>query len=203
MTTKDLPEALQAAQFEWGIQKAGLQFTGPYNGTRQSVEFASDRWVCGVSLPPRARARAGSVEAFLNWLCGGVNRVRLAHLGSGVRRDPFAPRGTLRGTPTLGVAAVRGNTTLSFANCAPGATLLAGDMVSCGQLFQIAEDATANGAGVMAVELVGRVRSPLNVATAIVWNKPTAEFVMPAQSARHSHVPAILLGAQFDLEEVW
>ncbi len=203
MSTRDLPAALAPAQFEWGIQKAGTQFSGPFNGSPQGVEFVAERWVCSVTLPPALRANAGAIEGFLNWLAGGVNRVRMPHLASGVNRDLFAPRGTLRGAITLGAAASRGNSMLTLAGCAPGATLLTGDMIGCNQLFQAADDAVANGSGVMVVPLVSRVRAATASGSVVVWNKPTTEFIMPAMSARHAHVPAILLGGQFDLIEVY
>lgn len=205
MIVFDAPAWLLAgAQVDFGLQKAGLQFRGPFNGTLQSVDFVADRWVAGIMLPPTLRANAGAIEAFANMLVGGVNRVRLPHLGSGTSREPFVPRGTLRGTPTLRLAAVRGELSLALENCAVGATLQAGDMVGCGaQLLMIASDAAANGAGQMTASLVNRIRGPLAFGTALVWNRPTATFVLPAMTMRHTHLPLVLAGGQFDLEEAW
>lgn len=200
MATYNAPTWLRLAQLEWGIQKAGVQFAGPFNGTMQAVDFLAERWVVSITLPPVARADSGAVEAFFNLLAGGVNRVRLAHMGSGTMTAPGTPRGTLRGTPTLSAAATRGATSLAITTTA-GATLLAGDMIGCNQLFQVAADATADGAGAMTVNLVNRVRAATGSGTAIVWNRPAAEFFMPAMSARHVHVPAVLMGGQFDLVE--
>lgn len=203
MATKNLPAWFKPASLEWGIRKAGVQFSGPFNGTGQAVEFVAERWTLGIALPPRQRADAGRVEALLNWLCGGVNRLRVYHLGSGSQTDAGTPRGTMRGLPVLAAAAVRGNATLSLANCGAGATLQAGDMIGCNQLFQIADDATADGAGAMTVNLVNRVRAATATGTAVVWSKPVADFALPAQTSVHAHVPAILMGASFDLEETW
>lgn len=204
MITFDMPAWMQAAQIDFGLQKAGVQFRGPFNGTLQGVDFVAERWVASITLPPRKSAAAGGVEALFNQLAGGVNRLRLPHLGSGTRRDPYMPRGTLRGVPTLRLAAVRGDLTLALENCAFGATLQAGDMVGCGtQLLMIGSDATANGSGQMTASLVNRIRGPLAIGTALVWNRPTATFVMPALSVRHVHIPAFLASGQFDLEEAW
>ena len=203
MSTFDAPAWLLPAQLEFGAQKSGVQFSGPFNGTRQAAEFVADRWVASVSLPGRKRVNAGAVEAFFNLMAGGVHRVRLPHLGSGTVREPYAPRGTLRGAPTLRVATARGNTTLELTNCAVGATVLAGDMLGCNQLFMAAADAVANGVGQMSVPLVLRVRAATAIGTAVVWQRPTADFIIPSLSARHVYVPAFLASGQFDLEEVW
>ncbi len=203
MTTYDKPAWLRLAQIEWGIQKAGVQFEGPYNGTLQAVDFVAERWVVSLSLARYTRDEVGAVEAFFNRLAGGVNRVRLWHAGSGTKKSPGIPRGTLRGSPTTEASAARGAPSLSL-NCAPGATLMAGDMIGCNaQLFQVADDATADGSGVMAVSLVNRLRVATDAGTAVVWNRPTAEFVMPSMSARHTYAIAMPLAGQFDLQEVW
>lgn len=203
MTTYAAPAWLQAAQVEFGILKAGVQFNGPYNGTLQATDFVAERWVTSLVLPPRMRANAGAVEAFFNRMAGGVNWVSLWHFGSGSSSQPGAPRGTLRSSPTLTSAIARGDLALSLSGCTPGETLLAGDMISAVQLFQVADDAVANGGGVMAVNLINRVRTAVSGGTAVVWNKPTATFAMPAMGVRHVHVPGIMLGGQFDLVEVW
>lgn len=204
MITFEMPAWMEAAQIDFGLQKAGVQFRGPFNGTLQGVDFIAERWVASITLPGRKRISAGPVEAFFNQLAGGVNRIRLPHLGSGTRRDPYVPRGTLRGSPRLRLAAVRGDLTVNLENCTVGATLLAGDMVGLGaQLLMVAADAQADGAGQMNLPLVNRIRGQLAIATALVWSRPTATFVMPAMSVRHVHIPAFLAGGQFDMEEAW
>lgn len=203
MTTYTWPPAFIGAQVEWGIQKAGVQFRGPYNGTLQATDFVAERWLASVTLPPAARANSGAIEAFFNRMAGGINRVSLWHFGSGSASQPGTPRGTLRSSPVLQASIARGALTFNLSGCTAGETLKAGDMIGCNQLFQVADDTTANGSGVMVVTLVNRVRVATAGGTSVVWNKPTADFIVPAMAMRHAHVPAVLLSGQFDMEEVW
>lgn len=119
MSTTDWPSAITPAAVQWQLQKAGTQFVSPFNGTTQAVDYVAERWQASISLPP-ARS-AGAVAALLNNLAGGVNRVNLWHHGSGGQ-----PAGTLRGAPTLGAGAARGDATLTLAGCTGGNLLQGG-----------------------------------------------------------------------------
>jgi len=110
MSTTDWPSAITPAAVQWQLQKAGTQFVSPFNGTTQAVDYVAERWQASISLPPTRSA--GAVAALLNNLAGGVNRVNLWHHGSGGQ-----PAGTLRGAPTLGAGAARGDATLTLAGC--------------------------------------------------------------------------------------
>lgn len=204
MSTIDWPADIYPASWDWGVRKAGVQFTGPFNGSRQAIDFVADRWVLSIGLPPKRRGPAsGAVRALLNHLAGGVNRVRVWDIGAGLKRAPGEPCGTLRGTPTLFSAAARGDAQLLISTTV-GATLLAGDMLGCGdQLHQVRSDCTASGLGVLTVPLVLRVRGTIAGSTAVVWYRPMAEFVMPSLSARHAIGNTHLLSSQIDLEEVY
>lgn len=112
MSTFDWPEALVPQTCHMPLTKAGLQFQSPFNGTVQAVDFIAERWTLSASLAQMASRNPRGVGAFMNQLSGGVNRVRAW---------PFhtkgVPRGTLRGTPTLGTAAARGDLVLTLAGC--------------------------------------------------------------------------------------
>jgi len=110
MSTTDWPASIVPAAVQWQLQKAGTQFTSPFNGTTQAVDYVAERWQVSLSLP--AVRSAGAVAALLNNMAGGVNRVNLWHHGSGGQ-----PAGTLRGAPTLGAGAARGDATLTLAGC--------------------------------------------------------------------------------------
>lgn len=120
MSTFDWPEALVPQTCHMPLVKAGLQFQSPFNGTLQALDFVAERWALSANLAQMTSRNPRGVGAFLNQLSGGVNRVRAW---------PFhtkgVPRGTLRGTPTLGAAAARGDLTLTLAG-GTGVNLLAG-----------------------------------------------------------------------------
>jgi len=99
MATYDMPEWLRVAAMEWGIQKSGLLFASPHNGTTQSHQFLGERFVASIRHTPALRRNSGRLEALFSQLAGGVHRLRMHHLGRPV------PVGTMRGTPTLAATA--------------------------------------------------------------------------------------------------
>jgi len=119
MSTTDWPASIVPAAVQWQLQKAGTQFTSPFNGTTQAVDYVAERWQVSLSLP--AVRSAGAVAALLNNMAGGVNRVNLWHHGTGGQ-----PAGTLRGSPTLGTGAARGDASVVLANCTSGGQWIAG-----------------------------------------------------------------------------
>lgn len=197
MSTFAWPTNLIPQQCGFGSVGAGVQFKSPYNGTVQSMDFVAERLVLSVTLPPKRRSGAGEVEAFLFKLRGGNNRVLAYHFGRP------APRGTMRGTPVLTSTVTRGASSIAITTT-PVATLKAGDMIGLGShLLQVADDATATGAGAMTVNILHRIRETVNAGTSIVWDKPTAQFVMLSRNAMVVHAPGMIEGVAFDLEEIW
>lgn len=183
----------------FGLQKSTLQFVSPFNGTAQTVDLGGDRWTLSLAMPARRRrdGRDGAVEALMMRLVGGIDLAACWHFARPI------PVGTMRGTPTVTTTTTRGAATLPITTTA-AATLKAGDMFSAGgQLFMVATDCVANGAGALVVPLVNRVRATINAAAAVAWNKPTATFAMLGSAGQVTHVPLMLEGAAFDLVEVW
>lgn len=121
MATIDWPAGLipQAAQLS--LRKSGTQFASPFNGTLQAVDYVAERWVLSATLAPQFQHDPRALAAFCQRLAGGVERVRVWPFHTG-----GFPRGSLRGAPTLGVAAARGNTSLTLANATGGSVMLGG-----------------------------------------------------------------------------
>lgn len=204
MITFDWPAALRQARMTWMLQKAGVGFRSPFNGTYQGLDFNAERWVVSVQLADDTRDAAHEIEALLDTLAGGVNRVRLWHFASGSRQAPGVPRGTMRGTPTLAASVARGAASFNIQTTA-GATVQPGDMVGlAGQLLRSRTASTANGSGVLTFTPTGFVRAASAAGTAIVWDHPTALFVAPAMRLGGTHIAGRgYLGTLLDLEEVW
>jgi len=200
MTTFDWPNALIPQDAQLVLRKSGRQFTSPFNGSTQSVDDVAERWVLSATLPVRALASGSGLQAFCGTLAGGINRVRAWHFGS-----RGTPQGTLRGAPTLGVSAVRGDASISLADCAVGATLLADDMIGLGgHLLQVAANAVADGSGVMVVTLVNRIRGPVASGSVVTWYRPTADFILPAMQAGPVWQPGgIMQATALDLVEIY
>jgi len=198
MATYDWPTTMIPAVAAIGSQGSGVQFKSPFNGTLQAVEFVAERFTLSVTLPPKMRDDSGAVEAFFMRLRGGVNRVKAWHFSRP------APKGTMRGSPTLSAGVSRGGTSLPITGGTASSTLKAGDMLAVGgQLFMVAENVSLNGSGAGTVPVVHRVRATINSGAAVTWDKPTAEFVMPAWMASFVHNVDALENVSLDFEEVW
>lgn len=147
----------------------------PLSGFTQTVSMPGARWGWMMEFGDHSSAYRDQVEAFLLRLSGREHRVALWDIK---RR---APRGTcnLSGV-TLGAAAAQFATVLSLAGCGSGKTLLAGDWVGLagGQLVRVVADATADGAGAMAVEIRHMLRTALGSGAAVTLDRPTALYVL-------------------------
>jgi hypothetical protein len=119
MATIDWPAGLIPQTAQLALRKSGAQFASPFNGTLQSLDFIAERWVLSCSLAPQFQHDPSGVGVFANLLAGGVERVRVWPFHTG-----GAPRGTLRGAPTLAASVARGATTLALINAQAGVNLL-------------------------------------------------------------------------------
>ncbi|MDQ0040815.1 hypothetical protein [Variovorax boronicumulans] len=144
-------------------------FGSPFGGSEQVVDQMNDRWLVSLSLPLGYQENAARNEAFLNALRGMTNTCLLWHMK---RRQPV---GSMRGAPTAQAAAAGAG--VVGVNTTAGATLTMGDMIGVsGLLLQVAEDAVANGAGLLVVKIVNRLRYAIVAGSAVVWDAPTAPF---------------------------
>lgn len=167
------------ASVEWGetriVRRSG---GGPLGPSVQTIETPySHRWTCTLTLRrASAFAERAQQEALASKLNLGNNRVALFHFA-----HP-APYGTMRGSPTITSTAAQGATTLAITTTA-NATLRAGDMIGVtaggsAQLLRVADAATANGSGAMTVSVIPAIRGQVTAGSAVVWDKPTALFVL-------------------------
>lgn len=174
--------------------KRSIQSRSPITGAVEAIEFPAERWQVSLTFPPRQRIDAGLAEAFFSRVVGGAERVRLYDINRPV------PQGSMRGSPALAAAANRGDLTLSISTTG---TLSAGDKFGVGsQLFQAFADATPVG-GVLTVQLVQRVRKPLASGAAVVWDRPTALFILPASTSRVAYGSGVMDSFTHDFDEVF
>lgn len=200
MTTYAYPDTqpFKPQSFTAGVRASVLVSTSPLNGAVQTVELLGDRWLFSLEYSPHTLADQSALEAFWFRVRGQVNRVSMWHFGRPI------PRGTMRGSPSLGSTAGRGSTTLSI-NTSDTATMLAGDMLGVGsQLVQVAQDTQANGAGVMTLPITSPLRAQVASGTTLVWDHPTAIFMLSSNETRVAYgVGAVHPGFGVDLVEVW
>jgi len=196
MTNPVWPSALTPAGVEWRLQKAGVQWRSPFSGSLQVGDFVGERWEVNISLrgEGRVRARSGLLESLLMHLSGGANQIDIWHW---IRPMPL---GTLRGSPTLKVVTVRGDSTLVLTTAA-GATLLPGDLIGVGSQVFMCRTACAAVANTLTVPCVNRARGVIAEDTAVVWNRPLVPVVMPEMSAGLAYRPGMTLPAEIQLVE--
>lgn len=160
-------------RFEIELRTNCLISASPHTGAVRTYEIPGARWLLRLEYGRVPTALQAEREALFAALGGQANRLTLWHLARP------APRGTLRGSPTLAAAAAVGDGTLSI-TAAAGETLLRGDMVRAGaQLFQVTEDA-AEAAGVLVATVRPRVRAAVASGAAVLWDRPSTNFVLTA-----------------------
>lgn len=140
----------------------------PGGGSEQSVDLLNDRWIVYLSLPVRRHADAHALRAYLHRFRGMVNTVNV---------HPFMlreNRGTFTGTITTSGSTAQGASSVVLTGGSASQTLKAGDFFGVSsQLFEVAEDATANGSGVITVNITGRVRATISTGTSVTLTQPT------------------------------
>jgi hypothetical protein len=161
----------------------------PLSVNEQFIELPySHRWTQIITLRAATHEERSDIEGEVERWINPANRLLIWHLARP------APRGTMRGSPTLNGAHSQGATSLSIANAGVNATILRGDMIGVTttatyavQLVRVVADATANGSGVATLTVEPALRASANTGSAIVWDKPKALWrpVSPAFSARY------------------
>lgn len=184
------------ATMTWGIRSNVFASTSPYSGDVQTIEIPGARWTCSLSYPTAINAEQAQLEAFWTKVRGQVHRVSLWHM-----MRP-APRGTMRGSPTLSAGAAQGATSVSVVTTS-GNTLLAGDMVGIGgQLHMVVSDATASG-GLMTISIEPPLRASRSSGAPVTWDRPTALFMLAESQSAVPYAPKLAPGFGIDLVEVF
>lgn len=193
-----LPSIFRVSRFAM-MQENNLRVhSSPYGGSEQLVDLLNDRWKISLELGISQQAEGAQLDAFINAQRGGINLVDLYHYGRPT------PRGTMRGTMTLNAAAAAGAASIVVTAGAgqAGTTLLAGDLVGVGGLLLMVQDnATANGSGVITLNITNRLRNARSSGAAVTWNQPTASFRMVGTPAV-SYVGTQVQGFSMDFIEL-
>lgn len=172
-------------------------FPGYYSGQGQATDLLGERWRCRMQLPPDTdQDLAGRWEAFFDRLLGRVHQVSLYNF-----RRPV-PLGTMRGTPTVRVAAAQLSSTLEIQTTA-GVTLQRGDMIGFGgQVSRVSAYGIANGSGQLSVSVTPRVRAPVPAGSAVLWDRPQITFRLASgDGVPIDHSPGYFDGPAIELVE--
>ena len=166
------------------------------------------RWRMSLNMPsPLEPVRADVWKSLLVKLRGRINHLAMWDAGRPV------PRGTMRGTMTLSASAVAGAPSVSITagGGQAGTTLRAGDWLQIGTgvgtsvLIMVADDATANGSGVISVNVEPPLRYAFSSGTAVTWDRPVGYYRRLSGSAGWDNIPLTggHGGMALDLLEQW
>lgn len=132
------------------------------------------RWIAGIKSPDRmTESQAALWTAMAIQLRGRINHLALYDV---VRPVPV---GTMRGSLTLNGTHAGGSATLSITGGAgqAGTTLKAQDWLQIGagvgsHFCMVTADATANGSGVISVNIEPPLRAQITSGVVVAWNQP-------------------------------
>lgn len=181
MTTYAYPtsRACAPADMEWGRLDNDRADSSPLNGYGTTLSVPGMRWTATLSYNEQRQSDRDELEAFLLKLDGVAHRVSLWDMGQGSRAG--LPGGTINttGVTTSGSTA-QFATSIVLTGCGASTTLKGNSKFAIGgQLFVAADDAAANGSGVMTVVNRPMTRAAISGGAAVTLIKPTALFFMP------------------------
>jgi hypothetical protein len=212
--------------FEMSVKPNFRVYANAFNASAQAIDLTGERWQVSLATAPGASSAAsgGALEAFIDQLLGPVNRVSLWNLARPV------PRGTLRdgaainvvngsaaavsvvngsaaavsvvsGTPVVAAALSVGASSATLRTFS-GRTVEAGDMLGIGgQLVRAKTTVTADGSGNLAIEFLPRLRAAVAAFTVVVWNRPTATFMLKGDGVPITWRPGFYEGTSADFIE--
>lgn len=200
LTAGFLPE-----QFSLDPESRTLASESILSGSVQTSGTLGTRFKCHMMLPSALPAIRADVEGFLAGLNGREHRVRLWHFTRPGIGGFGYPMGTINQTGvTVSANAAQFATTLTLTGCGANKTLQRGDFFSVnGQLLLNPATVTANGAGVLVLPAISRLRLAATAGQAVTLVRPFSTFVMDSNSYVSSHVPGANQPIGLDFTEVF
>jgi hypothetical protein len=193
------PSSLKVESSTWSQTRLDLAFDSVFGS--QGVEVSPPLWDVVISSPEMFEQESGEWQALLMKLRGQTNQLELWNHGRST------PRGTMRGTMTLNIAASQGDVVLSIIAATEATkTLKAGDLLGIGsastkQVVMVMADATADGTGVISVTIEPPLRNSHLIAASVTWNKPTILFRRKQSQATWDYKNIMASGFSLDLIE--
>ena len=143
----------------------------PFTFEQQVYVHQGQMWQASVALIPMKRVDAAPWRAF--FLALNIREGTFL-MGQPVETDP---QGTWAGTPKVFGAHAAGVTSIAMDGFSAGATVKGGDQFQTGSgssahLHEVAQDATADGSGLMTLEIWPRLRAALADNDTFVTSSP-------------------------------
>lgn len=203
-----MPSGILYGSFEMKLQTFDKDETSDENGDSSTLLFGHPRWRVSMSaMRDMSLAESSVWETIQLKMKGKANRLAVF--------DPvrIAPRGTMRGSPTLvnSVGAEAESALITAGAGQAGKTLLLGDFLQIGtglgtsQLVKLTADTTLDGGGQGTISFGSYLRTGFAAGTAITWDKPVAYYAIistPGPWSYSTNAP-LVSGFSFDLLEQW
>lgn len=203
-----LPTGLTFGTFRISRRRYDYDEVSEATGNVATRPTGNPRWALSVASP----RRMNQTQADL-WLPMLMKlRGRINHLEAWDVFRP-APVGTMRGTLTLSSPCAVGATSLVITGGAgqAGTTLRPRDWLQVGaglgsQLVMVTDLATANGSGVVTVNIANEMRLAWSAGTAVAWDKPKGYFKLMSDSPGWEYDAGMadgVSGIELDFLEQW
>lgn len=173
------PVGLAFSRFRIGHRRYDYEEISDVQGDISGRIGGSPRWVLSIASPNRmVEAQAKLWRATMMKLRGRIN-----HLAAYDIVRP-APLGTMRGTLTLSSSAAQGDTSIIVTGGAgqAGTTMAQGDWLQIGaaglgsQYVMVQDDATANGSGIITLNIEHPLRVAYAAGQPVTWDKPLCYY---------------------------
>lgn len=197
MAVIQVPTGLSVARQTWAQKRNDLSFSSSFGA--QAVETSPPQWESAITASLK---RPEQWQVLMLQLRGQTNQLAMWNFGRPI------PKGTMRGTMTLGTTAAGAASLVITASGQASKTLLAGDLLGVGsgatqQVVMVTADATSNGSGVITVPIEPPLRNAFATGAGVTWDRPKALFRRKQGAAAWEYEPGKVSGMSLDLVEDW
>lgn len=202
MAVITFPTTLYVSAMSWGQRRNELVSRSVFGA--QTTEVAAPLWIVTCQIDRLTDAEAGEWKSLMMRMQGQVNQLALwDHMRP-------VPIGTMRGTMVVDVNAAAGAVQLVIDAGAgeAGQTLKQGDLLGLGsgltqQVVMVTADATADGSGVITVDIQPPLRNAFTAGASVTWDQPKALFRRTSSDAIWDYSSVYASGFSLDLIEDW
>jgi len=169
----DWPDSLIPNEMTWALESNAKQFTSPFTGDEQVVQFPGSRWRASLTFTALQGDRRRQAEVLCAQLDGMAGKVRLWDFGARlVSRPPVA-----LGSPIVSIADQVGSR-LTTSGWTPDVQVLAmGDWIEVnGELKRVTADVVSTSTGVATLPIAPMLRSSPPTGTPLEVVRPRGTF---------------------------
>ena len=193
------PSNRVAASIQFRAVSTVGESRSPFTGESQVYVHAGEWFEADVQLPKMLRADAE------DWIAGFLLALNGVH-GTFLMGDPssIVPRGTWAGSPKVFGAHAAGVKTIAMDGFSAAATVKNGDWIQSGttkRLHKVVKDATADGSGLLTLEVWPRTRDALADNDTFVTASPVGTWRLATNERNWSVERARIYGISFSCRE--